>query len=86
MQMSWARSVATTVSWSSGWTSAHQGGPAAQVVGEHGAGQPGAVGAEVARGAVRKPGALFDVTDGELDGGMLAVEPVHFDRQSRPGR
>jgi hypothetical protein len=38
---------------------ADEGGPAAQVVGEHGAGQPGAVSPEVARGAVLQARALF---------------------------
>ena len=39
----------------SGVDLAQHGGPAAQVVGEHSAGQPGGVGTEVAGGAVVRP-------------------------------
>ena len=55
---------------------AEQLGPAHEVVGEHGAGQPGAVRREVARGAVLHAGTFFEVPDVELDHGVLAVEGV----------
>jgi len=55
------------------------GGPADQVVGEHRALQPGAVGAEVAGGDVFHPGSFFQVADGPLNDGVLAVEGVDGD-------
>jgi hypothetical protein len=55
------------------------GGPAGDVVGEHGACEPGGVGEEPARGAVGETGAVFEVADGELDGGVVAVELVSLD-------
>ena len=58
---------------------AEAGGPADEVVGEHGAAEPGGVGEEPARGAVLEPGAVFEVADGELDGGVVAVELVDVD-------
>ena len=54
-------------------------GPADQVVGEHGALQPGRVGVEVAGGNVVESGALFQVTDGEFADGVVTVEPVDVD-------
>ena len=54
-------------------------GPADAVVGEHGAAQPGCIGEEVPEGAVLEAGALFDVADGEFDGGVVAVELVERD-------
>ena len=71
--------VRVTVSWSCGVHAAEAGGPADEVVGEHGAGEPGGVGEEPARGAVLEPGAFFEVADGELDGGVVAVELVDGD-------
>ena len=62
-----------------GVDAAEAGGPAGEVVGEHGAGEPGGVGEEPARGAVLEPGAFFEVADGELDGGVVAVELVDGD-------
>ena len=58
---------------------AESGGPADQVVGEHGAGEPGGVGEELTGRAVLEPGAFFEVADGELDGGVVAVELVDLD-------
>ena len=58
---------------------AELGTPADEVVGEDGAGEPGCVGEEVARGAVLEPHPLFEVADGELDAGMGAVEDVGLD-------
>src|SRR5205823_3739090 len=55
------------------------GGPADQVVGEHGATKPGGVGEEPARRAVIEPGAFFEIADGELDGGVIAVELINGD-------
>ena len=63
---------------------AEAGGPAAEVVGEHGAAEPGGVGEEPARWAVFEAGAVFEVADGELDGGVIAVELVDLD--GRAGR
>ena len=53
-----------------------RGGPVADVVGEHCAGEPCAVRAVVPGGDVLKAGAFFEVADGELDNGVGAVEPV----------
>jgi hypothetical protein len=50
--------------------------PTNEVVGKHGAGEPGAVGEEVPRGAVLEASPLFEITDGQLDAGMGAVEGV----------
>ena len=50
--------------------------PADEVVGEHGAGEPGRVGEEVVRWTVFEAGTSFDVTDGEFDAGMGTVESV----------
>src|SRR5208283_468856 len=58
---------------------AQAGAPADEVVGEDGAGEPGRVGEEVARGAVFQPRPLLEVADGELDAGMGAVESIGFD-------
>src|SRR6266508_604451 len=54
-------------------------GPAEQVVGEDGAGEPGGVGGEEPGGAVVHAGAGFEVADGELDGGVSAVVLVGGD-------
>ena len=48
-------------------------------MGEHCAHEPCRVGEEVPRGDVLKAGTLFQVLDGELDGGMLSVERVDVD-------
>ena len=48
------------------------GGPAGEVVGQHGAGDVGDVGEESARGAVGES-VVFEVSDGELDSGVGAV-------------
>src|SRR4051794_41008163 len=58
---------------------AQGGGPADEVVSEHCALQPGRVGVEPARGDVVEASAGFEVADGELDGGVLTMEPVPFD-------
>ena len=55
---------------------AEAGGPAGEVVREHAAGEPGAVGGESSGGAAAEPGALFEVSDGELDCGVAAVVGV----------
>ena len=55
---------------------AEAGGPAYEVVGEHAAGDPGAVGGEWSGGAAAEPGALFEVTNGELHGGVGSVVGV----------
>ena len=52
---------------------AEAGRPAGEVVREHAAGEPGAVGGELSRGAAAEPGAFFEVSDGELDCGVAAV-------------
>ena len=52
---------------------AEAGGPASEVVREHAAGEPGAVGGESSGGAATEPGALFEVSDGELHGGVGSV-------------
>ena len=46
-----------------------------QVVGEHGAAQPGGVGEELARRAVLEPGTCLEVADRELDGGGSRWNP-----------
>ncbi len=46
-----------------------------EVVGEYGAGEPGAVGSVVPGGDVFETGAFFEVADGELDNGVVAVNP-----------
>ena len=79
MQMSCARSGGGHGELVVGMYFAGQDGPAAQVVGEDGAGQPGTVGGEAPRWAVLETGAFFDVPDGELDSGMFAVEAVYVD-------
>ena len=77
--MSWVRTVRATVS-SFDWSGfAEDDGPADEVVGEHGAVQPRPVGGEVARRDVFETGAFFEVADGELDHGVLAVEGVDGD-------
>ena len=58
---------------------AEAGGPAGEVVGEHAAGEPGAVGEEPSRGAAAEPGVFFEVTNGELDGGVGSVVGVGGD-------
>ena len=51
------------------------------------AGQPGGVGEEPPRWAVGTTGVVFDVADGEPDGGVLSVVSVGFDGgQSGVGR
>ena len=55
---------------------AEAGGPAGEVVREHAAGEPGAVGGEPSGGAAAEPGALFEVSDGELDCGVGSVVGV----------
>ncbi len=55
---------------------AEAGGPAYEVVGEHAAGEPGAVGGESSGGAAAEPGAFFEVTNGELDCGVGSVVGV----------
>ena len=52
------------------------GGPAGEVVREDTAGEPGAVGEELARGAAAEPGAFFEVSDGEFDCGVVSVVGV----------
>jgi hypothetical protein len=52
------------------------GGPAGEVVGEHGAGEPGGVGEEPTGWAVFESGTVFEVTDRQLDAGVVAVELV----------
>ena len=58
---------------------AESGGPADEVVGQHGAAEPGGVGEEPARWAVLEAGAFFEVADGQLDGGVVTVELVGGD-------
>ncbi len=58
---------------------AHGGRPADEVVSQHRALQPGAVGAEVARRHMLQAGALLQVADGELDHGVVAVEHIDLD-------
>ena len=58
---------------------AELGTPADEVVGEDGAGEPGCIGEEVARGAVLEARSFFEVADGELDAGVVAVEDVGLD-------
>ena len=55
---------------------AEAGGPAGEVVREHAAGEPGAVGGESSGGAAAEPRAFFEVSDGELDCGVAAVVGV----------
>lgn len=50
--------------------------PAGQVAGEHGASQPGGVGEEAPGRTVQHPCAFFEIADGELDSGMVALELV----------
>ena len=78
------RMVRATVSASTG--SPMVARPADEVVGQHGALQPGGVGGEVAGGAVFEPGAFFEVADGQLDAGVLTVEGVDLDGGCRQGR
>ena len=61
---------------------AEGGGPADEVVGEHRAAEPRGVGEEPPRGAVLEPGPFLQVADGELDGGVVAVELVGLDARS----
>ena len=79
MASSRVRTVRATTSWSSTRVVAECGGPAGQVVGEDCALQPGRVGVEVAGGDVVESGAFFEVADGELDDGVLAVERIDGD-------
>ncbi len=62
-----------------GWLVGELGGPVAEVVGQHGTAKPGAVGVVMPRRDVFEPGAFFEITDGELDCGVVAVELVGFD-------
>ena len=55
---------------------AEAGGPAGEVVREDAAGEPGGVGGEPSRGAAAEPGAFFEVSDGELDCGVVSVVGV----------
>src|SRR5690606_24651243 len=60
---------------------AEGGGPADEVVGEHGALQPGAVGVERAGGQVgERPG--FEIPDRQLDHGMRAVLAIECPRRA----
>ena len=76
MASSWKRTVRATVSRSMGPGSADGGSPADEVVGQHGALQPGGVGRKVARRAVLQPSSFFEVADGEFDAGVGPVEGV----------
>ena len=58
---------------------AQTGAPADEVVGQHGAGEPGRVGEEAPRGTVLEARPFLEVTDGQFDGGVLAVEEVACD-------
>ena len=51
---------------------AEAGGPAGGVVREDAAGEPGGVGEEPSRGAAAQA-VVFEVSDGELDGGVVSV-------------
>ena len=62
-----------------GVDTAEAGGPAHEVVGEHAAGEPGAVGEEPSRGAAAESGVFFEVTNGEFDGGVGSVVGVGGD-------
>jgi hypothetical protein len=53
---------------------AQPGGLAYEVVGEHGAGEPGVVGVEASGGAVREASAVLKIAGGECDGGVVVVE------------
>ena len=48
--------------------------------------EPGGVGEEPPGGAVLEPGAFFEVADGELDAGVVAVELVDGDDSAGRGR
>ena len=65
---------------------AEHGGPADEVVGERGADEPGRVGEEVSRGHVLEARPFFEVADGELDAGVVAVERVDVDGSLLRGR
>ena len=56
---------------------AEDAGPADQVVGEHGALQPGGVGVEVPGWDVFETGAFFEVADRELDHGVPAMDQIN---------
>ena len=55
---------------------AEHGGPADEVVGQSGTDQPGGIGAEVARRDVLHARPLLQILDGQLHGGVGAVEGV----------
>ena len=65
---------------------AQRGGPADEVVGEHGAEQPGRVGEELSGGHVLESGSFFEVPDGEFDTGMFAMERIDVDGMARRDR
>lgn len=60
----------------SGDAQADAGEPADEVVGQGGAQEPGAVGAEVPGWAVLQAGAVFEVADREFDDGVVAVPGI----------
>ena len=62
-----------------GWLAGEGSHPLAEVVGEHGAGEPGGVGCVVSRRDVFETGALLEVADSELDDGVLTMELIGFD-------
>ncbi len=62
------------------------GGPADEVMGERRAQKPRRVGEELPRGHVLEARTLLQVADGQLDGGMGAVEGVDVDSFTLRGR
>jgi hypothetical protein len=72
--MSRVRTVAATVRRSTGGGLTDRRGPTDEIVGEHRALQPSAVGLEVPRRHVGEAGALFQAAYVELDHGVGAVE------------
>lgn len=64
---------------------AERGGPADEVMGQGGAEEPGRIGEELPGGHVLETGPFFEVSDGQLDAGMGAVEGIDVDDVSFEG-
>ena len=73
------RMVRVTVSWSSGWTPPRRAVQRMRLWASTAQAEPGGVGEEPSGRAVLEAGAFFEVADGELDGGVVAVELVDRD-------
>ena len=68
-----------TVSWSSGWTSPSRAVQRMRLWASTAQASQAALAKNRPGGAVVETGAVFEVADGELDGGVVAVELVDLD-------